>query len=334
MSAPVFIVGCPRSGTSLFRNLLRSHPNLTFPKESSFIPEFYRRFGDPRSEREALDLATRVLASPPIRRWGLEVTPEEFSDCRTFKQLVCRLFEAWARYENKPRWGDKTSTYILEIPILYRLFPEAKFIHLCRDGRDVALSWSQTGSDPANLYCAALKWRTWVTAGVRAAAVLPLGSYLQVKYETLATDLRGTLEKVCDFLDEPFSEQVLKTTPIPDHTSSEERRGSRTPILRANLNKWITAMSADDRILFESVAGDLLAKLEYYTERHTRRISYSEKLMWRWHNGAVEWIRRIDEALAPTLIALHSKWLDLKRRISQNRRSRNLLPGFLQFRRR
>jgi len=136
--SPIFIVGCARSGTTLLRDLLRAHPRLTFPIESHFIPAFGKAYGDPRSAREAIRLARRILNFGWVRPWGLPLAPEDFADCRSYRQVVCRLFEAWARQENKPRWGDKTPRYVLWIPELVALFPGAKIIHIYRDGRDVA----------------------------------------------------------------------------------------------------------------------------------------------------------------------------------------------------
>jgi hypothetical protein len=301
---------------------------LTFPRESYFIPGFQRKYGDPQTERQARELAARVLKLPSIKQWGLDLSPKEFSDCRTFRQLVCRLFEAWARYENKPRWGDKTPDYVLEIPALFRLFPEAKFIHLLRDGRDVALSSLEACGDSGNVYTAALKWRDWVSAGLRAGAALPLGSCLEVKYESLLTDVRSTMEKVCEFLDEPFHEAVLAPTAF-----GRSSRGASLPG-RASLNRWTAAMSRDQRILFESVAGNVLKKLDYYTEEHTRWVTLPERLYWRLQHGVRSWRRRSSGVVATEMAALETRCDSLVTRLEKLVRSCQLLLGFLQFRRR
>lgn len=320
MLAPVFIVGCPRSGTSLLRNLLRSHPNLTFPRESHFIPGFYRAYGNPKSDREARELATRVLNLSWLKRWGLERSPDEFADCRSFREFVCRLFEGWARHENKPRWGDKTPQHVLEIPTLLEIFPEAKIIHVCRDGRDVALSWLLAKLDPGNLYTAALKWRTWVSAGRRAGSALSSGTYFELKYETLLADLRGTMQKVCEFLDEPFRDEVLKINPLPQAERVAKLSIPGRDVVSTNSDKWKKAMSREDRILFESVAGDLLEQLGYKTSGPRRSVSPPEKLYWKLHHEAVYWRRRSRAAFDPVLVltALEFRMAALKRRLRGN----------------
>src|SRR5262249_20192115 len=152
--SPIFIVGCPRSGTALLRDLLRSHPRLSFPGESHFIPALYRGYGDPNNEREACALASRILESAWVKAWGLALEPSAFAGERSYAKIVSRIFEAWAEKERKPRWGDKTPRYVVEIPLLMKLFPDAKILHIIRDGRDVALSWISAGFGPRNVFTA------------------------------------------------------------------------------------------------------------------------------------------------------------------------------------
>ena len=284
--APIFIVGCGRSGTTLLRDLLRSHPRLTFPGESNFIPEFYRAYGDPRDAAEACQLGAQILRLRWGRLWALGLEPASFSDCRSFREVLCRLYEAWARHENKPRWGDKTPRYVREIPLLMKLFPGARIIHIYRDGRDVALSFSHVWFGPSNTYTAAGHWKRCVNAGRRAAATLPRGTYMEVRYETLLEQPRETMQQVCEFIGEPFDEAVLR----PSKLEADPRLGSipaqslRGELMSNNSGKWKTQMPVRDRVLFESVAGDLLEALGYETEGRTRRISSAEQVAWHLHH--------------------------------------------------
>ena len=175
--APVFIVGCPRSGTTLLRNLLSSHPHLAFRGESHFIPSFLGRHGDPPDERAARKLATEILNLRWVRDWGLELVPGDFAAERSFSAIVARLYAEVVRVEGKRRWGDKTPQYVLEIPLLFRLFPDARVLHIIRDGRDVALSWLAVNFGPENVYTSALEWRKYVEAGRGAAREFPGGRH-------------------------------------------------------------------------------------------------------------------------------------------------------------
>ena len=288
-TAPIFIVGCPRSGTTMLRDLLRSHPHLTFPGESQFIPAFYRQHGDPRDQAEARRLGAAILEWRWVRRWNLPLEAESFASCRSFQEVLCRLYEAWARQENKPRWGDKTPEYVTDIPLLAKLFPGARIIHIHRDGRDVARSWVRARYTPQNIYTAAQMWKSWVGAGRQAGAALPREMYLELRYEQLLAQPRETMQRVCEFVGEPFDEAVLRLNPIErnrpflSRLSSYARKPRAVEIVSSNCEKWKTRMPARDRVLFESVAGDLLQSLGYETEGRTRRITPAERLAWDVH---------------------------------------------------
>ena len=285
-AAPIFIVGCQRSGTTMLRNLLRSHPHLTFPDESHFIPAFYRAYGDPRDARQARRLAARILKLSWVRRWELPLEADSFADCRSFREILCRLYEAWARREDKPRWGEKTPYYVTQIPLLLKLFPEAKIIHIYRDGRDVALSWLEARYVPQNIYTAARLWRSWVGAGRQAGAALPRETYLEVSYERLVQQPRETLQHVCEFVGEPYDEAVLRLSPLARDPRFDPSPLKPSPefIVPTNCAKWKTRMAARDRAAFESVAGDLLGVLGYETEGRTRRFTSAERLAWNWQH--------------------------------------------------
>ncbi len=289
--SPVFVVGCPRSGTMLLRDLLRAHPRLTLPPESHFIPSFYRGYGDPRSEREAVELARRILNLEWIRLWDVSVDAAAFARDRSFQRVVCRLYEAWARQEGKPRWGDKTPHYVTDIDALLDIFPSAKIIHIIRDGRDVALSWLNSRLEPRNLYTAATLWKQYVTGGRIAGAALADTTYLEVRYESLLGQPAETMRAVCAFIGEPFTEAMLEPNSLPTISregifSKREEVLAQPPatIDKTNVEKWRTAMSSSDREIFESVAGDLLAALGYETEGRARRIDKPEELFWKAHH--------------------------------------------------
>ena len=192
---PFFIVGCPRSGTTLLRDLLRSHPRLTIPTESHFIPDFYRTFGDPASDAEAWHVASRILTLPRISRWGIALDPGDVAGCRSFAEVARRLFEVWAKSQGKPRWGDKTPHYVREIPLLMRLFPDEQVIHVIRGRRDVALSWLRTRLDPQNLYMAARMWKEMVTKGHQDGAALPADAWLELAARARAHRSRWLLKR-------------------------------------------------------------------------------------------------------------------------------------------
>jgi hypothetical protein len=269
VTPPFFLVGCPRSGTTLLRNLLNSHPQLAIPGETQFLPTFYRAWGNPRDARAAERLGRRILALWWIQRWAIDLAPRDFSACRTYAAMLEVLYGEIVRRDGATRWGDKTPAYALQVPVISEIFPEAQFVHIRRDGRDVAGSLVQTHIGPRESATAALFWRCYVETARRDGAQLGPGRYFEVRYESLLSDTATTLRGVCAFLGVPFDPRVLEQT-SPDHGSFPDVYGPRragqrsaTEIVRSNSGKWRGEMSAADLARFESVAGDLLVELGY-----------------------------------------------------------------------
>jgi hypothetical protein len=288
-SPPFFIVGCARSGTTLLRDLLRSHPRLSIPTESHFIPAFYQCYGNPQSARQAVMIARAILRLQYVRAWDLPVSEEMFSDCRTFAEIITRIYQAWAHKEGKPHWGDKTPNYVTRIPLLAEAFTDARFIHIYRDGRDVARSWIRAKFGPQNVFTAARDWHARVTAGRQSGRELPRNRYLEVKYETLLKRPEETMRQVCLFLGESYDPAVLSRNILPPRRrpsifGSRDLGLRDRAIVPTNCAKWKVLMSCSDQILFESVAGDLLQELGYEVNGQTRDISRLERLGWKGHD--------------------------------------------------
>jgi hypothetical protein len=213
---------------------------------------------------------------------------------------------------------------VTNIPLILEIFPSAKIIHIYRDGRDVALSWLKQRFGPCNLFAAASDWKTMVSAGRRSGARLPQETYMEVRYETLLTHPCQTMKSVCAFLCEPFTDAVLHPTPRMLLNPHPPLIGPRRPlkssaseIITTNMGKWKRDMSASDKMLFESVAGDLLQTLGYETEGVTRSISRFERLMWEAHNVLLWLLIRINTSGNHKLLKdfLTGQWADIRHRL-------------------
>src|SRR4051794_17280172 len=132
--APFFIVGVPRSGTTLLRQMLRGHPRLAVPPESHFVPAALNA----PSGAAALEL---ILRDEHFADWQVDaadVRRRATTSDMTPASVVRAAFETYAQAQGRPRWGDKTPAYVLHMPLLAEAFPGARFVHIIRDGRDVA----------------------------------------------------------------------------------------------------------------------------------------------------------------------------------------------------
>ena len=179
-----FIVGSARSGTTLVRLLMNAHPMVVVPPESRFIVEFWTG----EDTVEVKPFLDRLAIHPRFRVWDLpisDVAAEVRVERMPYALLIEKVYEAYARPRGKPIWGDKTPRYIEHLGLLRRLFPDARFIHVIRDGRNVALSYADVPFGPKSVAAAAELWSRRVSSGLSARKTIPKESYLEVRYEDL-----------------------------------------------------------------------------------------------------------------------------------------------------
>jgi sulfotransferase family protein len=266
---PLFVVGCGRSGSTLLRLMLDAHPDLAVPGESHFIPDLRRRFPDP-VRRDALTAA--LLRTTHFRHWKVAESSVwdrvRSLEAPTFANVIEAAFLANADEHDATRWGDKTPSYVGWIPLLHELWPDARFVHLIRDGRDVALSYLSLLWGPDTVWAAARKWRRDVGAGIRDGQPLGTSRYLEVRYEDLVADPKDVLVAICGFAALRFDEAMLDPDARRDHPTLAPD-GGRTFHARAEeevtagARDWRTQMAPDAVRRFEAVAGPLLSDLGY-----------------------------------------------------------------------
>lgn len=214
-----FIVGVPRSGTTLLRLQLDAHPDLALPAETGF-GEVARRFeGTAVTRDELLDALTGMptWADLAMSREALVPLLAEVEEGDLSKGLRS-FYRGYAAARGKTRYGDKTPGHTAQMEVLSRVLPEARFIHIIRDGRDVAASLRGLPFAPGDGGMAAIaaEWRDTIWRARRAAAHLP--HYTEVRYEDLVTEPEGVLRDLCDFLEIDFAPEMLRA-----HEGARER---------------------------------------------------------------------------------------------------------------
>ena len=270
----MFVVGCSRSGTTLLRLMLDAHPDLAIPPESHFLSRFGHaidRYAAPNGGVDPDHLAGDILRTRTFAAWGV---PE--AEVRTrvgalaapvsFADVVDAVYTAYAEPRGASRWGDKTPRYVLDIPLFDRLFAGARFVHIVRDGRDVAMSLRGVRFGPNDPMSAAGFWARRVRAGRADGARLGPDRYAEVRYEALIADPERTLRAVCDVIDLPWNAAMLDyhrgvDEALPEDRRSQHRHEGRPPT--AGLRDWRTQMPPAEVAAFEAVAGDLLDQLGY-----------------------------------------------------------------------
>jgi hypothetical protein len=264
-----FVVGCPRSGTTLLRAMLDSHPDLAVPGESYFMVELAPKYASRRLRRfNAARFADEILQHPRFVHW--ELPPDQVRAAyaaespRSYADALRLLYATYAEAHGKSRYGDKTPNYVLDLPLLGKLFPEARFLHVVRDGRDVALSvTSIEGWGPNKVEGAAKYWVRHVDAGRAAGRDLGAQRYLEVRYDDLVDQPDATLRQVCDFFALAFTDTMLEYPGrfddlVSSNLQPEIHERLRRPPTRG-LRSWRDQMPPEDVAAFEAVAGPSLA---------------------------------------------------------------------------
>ncbi|HEX7256158.1 MAG TPA: sulfotransferase [Gaiellaceae bacterium] len=277
MNPYVFIVGCPRSGTTLLSRIGDAHPELAIIRELHWLPRWWeRRVGLTNEGFVTRELIAKIRSHERFPRLELEPSALDrlLGDDRPkhYTRFVADLFSLHGDVKGKRLVGEKTPHYVRALPTLHALWPHAKFVHLIRDGRDVALSlldWSRSDRaagrfpswDEDAVTTAALFWDCHVRLGREAAGLLGSERYHELRYESLVVDPKRECQRLCDFLGVRFDQAMLSFH--KGHVRSK-KSGPRRPVT-PGLRRWREQMESEDVARFEAAAGHLLTDLGYPT---------------------------------------------------------------------
>lgn len=270
---PFFVVAAARSGTTLLRVMLDRHPMLAIPGEGHFIPHLWstrERYGRSGVVERPEVWLTDLAKHPSFRFWNLPIEDVRVElDGRTalgFAEAVDAAYRAYARKAGKPRWADKTPDYIDHLPLLADLFPAARFVHMIRDGRDVALSTIDLKRFHRRAATCAHFWSRQVGGAMRQGKELGPDRYLELRYEDLLDEPERELRRLCAFVDLPFEEALLEhdehdLEKLPERFRPIHSRLALPPT--KGLRDWRSQMPPSEVAEFEAVAGAQLSAAGY-----------------------------------------------------------------------
>lgn len=301
--SPIFILGSPRSGTTLFSLILKQNPELAIPYESHFIVPVFTKW---RSISQAdfpgvrATILEEIINSKYVADWHPKVLNDQIdlNQCHDLATLINQVFMAYAKNESKQRWADKTPGYLIHVDTLNHLFPTAKFIHLVRDGRDVSLSLLKTHFGPNNFLTALQHWERKITIARKMLAMLRPDRHIEIRYEDLIASPRVTMKQVSHFLELEFHPTMLEDF----SQEAKDRVGDRIHTLHSNLlqplnasscERWKRELGKADQHLAWKIAGTQLEALGYdrgkrcsFIPREFRRAVHRCKASYRWWRSA------------------------------------------------
>lgn len=312
----VFAVGCARSGTTLLQRMLDNHPELAVANDTHFIlgcvPRGILAHGaDPAMTNEILE---DTLAYYRFARLGLDEaeTRAAAAAADTYTGFVSNLYSTFAAKHDKPYAGEKTPSYATSIPILHRLFPDAKFVFLVRDGRDVVLSvldWAVRKGrrrgpakhelwDEDPLAAASTWWRWNVHLGLDGARMVGDDKVLRLRHADLVADPDGCMQRVCRLLKLEYSDAMSRFYEGKERMGGNGSAKKRWLRPTAGLRDWRTQMAPEDQAVFNALAGDVLETLGYdpghttMTSAAIRRVESARRSMER----DTRWLLPVEEA--------------------------------------
>ena len=244
---------------------MNAHPEVAVPPESRFITELH----EGRAEVDTEDFLQRLAQHKRFEAWELAIDAvrEQLAGRErvAYAEAISAAYRAYAEAHGKKRWGDKTPRYVENIRELAELFPEARFIHLIRDGRDVALSYADVPFGPKNVAKAAELWANRVAQGLRAGRDLERGRYIEIMYSDLVEDNEGEVKDICAFLGLQFDPVMLD----PERTKQGAlaRADKFNPNVKEQairrVRSWKSDMPPEHVEIFEAIAGDVLSELGF-----------------------------------------------------------------------
>lgn len=298
-----FIVGAPRSGTTLLRMMLDYHPEISIPPETGFIIEVLRRM--PINEFSWKMLFEIIILRRLLKRefsWKMlfkiitnfetwidfhlsaDKLAEELSRIQPFtvSDGIRCFYRLYAQRFHKKRFGDKTPNYGLHLKAIGKLLPEAHFIHIIRDGRDVAVSVKDLWFAPSKDFRKLGKDWVWRVETIRTQGK-QYPFYIEIRFEDLLTNTESVLKKICSFLEIDYHPQMMyyymsSPSRLQEHearyrkdgtilVSKEERldmqRHTTLPPDLSKIDTWKQVMSEKDQNKFLYAAKPLLAELGY-----------------------------------------------------------------------
>lgn len=263
-NSPIIIGGCARSGTTLMRVILDSHSNIFCGPESNIF----------------LPLRIRTRKCIKNLSWKFDVSVREIrnllDDSRCSSEFIEKFFIRVSNLRGKKRWGDKSPKNVLRLNDIFKHFPRAKFIHMIRDGRDVACSL-----------------RTFPKRKMVDGKIIPLNTdrpiedcikrwvhdvnigrkyrgdprYIEVKYEDLIFITEKTLKELFMFLEETFEKKILRYYEVQDSTREitkfPQNIEAMQPMYNKSVSRWRKELDDEEIRLFKKLGGSLLINLGY-----------------------------------------------------------------------
>lgn len=282
---PIFIVGMNGSGTTMLADCLENSPELyAFPRETRMVPwliEHLDDFGDLKSPENLQRLLDRFCEFHDIKTILKKKLALQAVNEPTLNGVLNAVYGHLAAQQGKPRWIEKSPMNVQFMLQIAEHLPSAKFIHIYRDGRDVAQSNQRRWHK--NPYLTMYRWKQVVRQGKKDGKVLGSDRYFEVKYEQLTCEPEATMRNICAFIGINYQPQLLQSSMPFVNSVFGNRAGAKTGMIVPTGQKWRKYFSPRQIAALEKIGGLLLADLGYEPNNVSgdSNLSLIQKKYWR-----------------------------------------------------
>lgn len=284
-NSPIFIIGNPRSGTTLLQLMLTSHPNLSIPTECGFLIHLYDKYKNFEGEEfEIVEFVNAVFDSRKFELWKLDfentLSYVVNKKPRNYAELVASIYEFYAEcyHPDAKRWGDKNNYFLNHILEIDKIFPNAQYIHIIRDGRDVACSYKDmehlkglkyAPNLPHGISEIANQWKMNISKIRESFDVLGWEKVIEIRYEDLTLNPQDILNKICDFLNITYSDEMLrfnennKENELVPKEFDAWKSMNKEKLSSSRIQRWKDELTKEEILIFELKTTHILSKYNY-----------------------------------------------------------------------
>lgn len=290
---PIFIIGTERSGTNLLRLILNSNSAIAVPHPPHIMKLFtplLPYYGNLAVDSNFCCLIADVCRMVDLHPYPWEVTLDRKRIFReaAARELICIYFAIYHQYlehSGKERWCCKSTFMIDHVADILRFYPDARFIFMVRDGRDVAVSAKSSIFNHYHPYYSAKRWQREQMAGLHWLEKLPKEQIMLLKYENLTADPGKAVKTLCTFLDLPFDDKMLEYHCLHEAKKSGSLsiswENTAKPVISGNDGKFRKQLSEREILLFEAITFKELQELGYQTLNSTEYLLQVKELLGR-----------------------------------------------------
>lgn len=273
-SRPVFVLGCPRSGTTvLYHMILSSGGFAGYPFESDTFRILGPKFPtltSLRNRRRLLEFWSRSSNGSQSGLSRSDIESRVLQECQNIGDFLRIAMEEMCRKKGVHRWAEKTPDHVLSISEVKRLIPDALVVHIIRDGRDAALSLANFGrirpylcQRGSKLLSFGLYWK-WLVRKGRAAGQRIGRDYYEVRYEDLMDKPQETLARLGDFIGHKLDYDRITQVAVGSLTKPNTSfTNLPSPRNGSAVGRWRLQYSLEELAAFEALVGDCLEEMGY-----------------------------------------------------------------------